>query len=83
MVAGEKGLRVRDLKAWRLRATLSQEDLAEKADVSRATIVRGEAGGTLSFGNIRKLAAALGITVDELRFGEPEEPRPKSEPAAA
>jgi transcriptional regulator with XRE-family HTH domain len=37
----------------------SQQDLAEKADVSLDTVVRAEAGKNLRFANLTKLAAAL------------------------
>jgi transcriptional regulator with XRE-family HTH domain len=79
----ERGIPVPYLRAWRLRATLKQEELADRADVSRPTIQRGERGETLSIDNIRKLAKALGITVEQLRFEEPEDLNPKSEPAEA
>lgn len=70
----ERGVTVADLKGWRLRATLTQGQLAGKAGVARATIVRGEGGGTLSIPNVQALAAALGITVEQLRFESPREP---------
>jgi transcriptional regulator with XRE-family HTH domain len=70
----EKGVVVDNLRAWRLYATMSQDDLAQKANVARTTIVRGEGGGTLSYGNVRKLADALGITVEQLRFKMPPTP---------
>jgi len=58
------GKRVRD---ERLHRGLSQEELAEKAELHRTyigMIERGEKNITLI--NIQKIAKALGITVDEL-----------------
>ncbi|MHC5727225.1 MAG: helix-turn-helix domain-containing protein [Nostoc sp.] len=58
------GKRVRD---ERLQRGLSQEELAEKAELHRTyigMIERGEKNITLI--NIQKIAKALGITVDEL-----------------
>lgn len=77
----ERGVAVPYLRAWRLRATLKQEELAERAGVSRPTVQRGERVETLSIDNIRKLAAALGITVEQLRFENPDESDPKQSPA--
>jgi len=68
----ERGVAMPHLKAWRRRALLKQEELAEQAGVARATVVRGERGGTLSLDNIRKIAAALGITPEQLADGPPD-----------
>ena len=81
-----RGIPVPYLREWRLRATLKQEELAERSGVSRPTIQRGERGDTLSIDNIRKLATALGITVERLRFERPDDEAdgsPKTNPAAA
>lgn len=78
-----RGVLVPYLRAWRARATLKQDELATKSGVSRPTIQRGERGETLSVDNVRKLASALGITVEELRFTNPEESDPKALPGAA
>lgn len=78
-----RGVLVPYLKAWRVRATLKQDELATRAGVSRPTIQRGERGETLSVDNVRKLAAALRITVEELRFTNPDESDPKVIPGAA
>lgn len=62
----------------------SQQDLAEKADVSLDTVVRAEAGKNLRFANLTKLASALKTktgqdvlgnslsTADERLKGEPD-----------
>ncbi len=56
--------RLRTLR--RLRA-MSQEELAEASGVGRATISRIERGETGAHGRtLRKLAAALGVDVEEL-----------------
>ena len=54
------------LRAWRIRRALSQGELADATGVARGTIARAERGGTVSFPNIRQLAAALNITVEQL-----------------
>ena len=74
-MAAQRGVTVADLKGWRLRATLTQAQLAERADVARPTIQRGERGETLSIPNVQALAAALGITVEQLRFERAPETR--------
>jgi transcriptional regulator with XRE-family HTH domain len=51
---------------------LSQLDLAERSGVSRPTITRAEAGERISFANIHKIAAALGISVHELLREDPD-----------
>jgi transcriptional regulator with XRE-family HTH domain len=56
--------RLRDI---RLDRGLSQEDLAEKAGVGRATISRGENGGDIRISSARKLAVALRVRVADLR----------------
>lgn len=83
---GERGLTVKNLRAWRLRATLTQGELAERAGLARATVSRAESGGTISIPHVRQVAAALGITPEQLRFTDPDEEtaeaRPKANPAA-
>jgi transcriptional regulator with XRE-family HTH domain len=60
-------LKTTRLKELRERAALSQEDLAMKSDVSRATIARLEAGARPARPSTRrKLAKALGVQPDEL-----------------
>ncbi len=54
------------LREWRQRRLLSQEELADKADVGTATIARIEAGQGARLSTLRKLATALEITPDEL-----------------
>lgn len=56
------------LERLRHEAGLSQEALAEKSGVSRPVIVKIENGGIdrVIGGNIRKLADALGVSIEEL-----------------
>lgn len=55
------------LKAVRLAKMLSQEELAEKAGVSRVAITRLETGMVdARFKTVRKLAAALGVEPTDL-----------------
>jgi len=60
----EVGVRI---KAWRVRRRVSQDVLAERAQVSRVTlgsIERGEHAATLT--TYRKVAVALGVDVGDL-----------------
>jgi len=64
------------LKAPRLRAVresraLSQSELAERANVSKGTIVRLEAGNDAHPPTVRKLADALGVPPAQLIGTEP------------
>ena len=54
------------LREWRRRRLLTQEELAEKAGVGVTTIVRIEAGQEGRISTLRKLAAALDVTPDQL-----------------
>ena len=49
------------LRELRLRAALSQDDLAQLAGVSRQTVARGEAGEAVRPSSVRKLAEALRV----------------------
>ena len=53
----------------------TQRDLAARAKVSLATIVRLENGESAQAGTIRKLARALGVPTETL-MTEPENPEP-------
>jgi transcriptional regulator with XRE-family HTH domain len=61
-----RGRALPHLRAWRVERALQQGELADKAAVSRSTIMRAEAGGIVSFSNIRQLAAALEISIEQL-----------------
>jgi mRNA interferase RelE/StbE len=55
------------LRAWRNFRRLTQMQLAEKAQVNRVQIADIEAGKSVgSVETVRKLAAALGVTIDDL-----------------
>jgi len=59
------------LSALRERTVLTQQELAEKAGITRATLSRLEAGAENPYpSTIRKLAAALGVEPQALM--EPE-----------
>lgn len=64
-------MRVR-LKEWRQRRLLTQEELAAKSDVGVNTIIRIEGGQWPRISTLRKLAAALEVTPDELLDTEGE-----------
>ena len=54
------------LGAWRRRKVVTQRELAKKAGVGVATVVRVEHGQPARASTIRKLARALGIPPEEL-----------------
>ena len=55
------------LKEWRTRRALSQQELADMAGTTKANISRIEHGLQIPRpATVRRLAAALGITTDEL-----------------
>jgi transcriptional regulator with XRE-family HTH domain len=58
-------LRVR-LREWRQRRLLTQEELAAKAGLGVQTIIRVEGGQGARISTLRKLAAALDVTADQL-----------------
>lgn len=61
------------LKAWRLHKNLGQAELVGMVKLSKGTMARAERGDeVVSFANIRKIAAALGISVDDLINKDPE-----------
>ena len=64
----EMGKRIQERrKAQRL----SQEDLAERAEISKQTVSRAENGQReLGAGNVAKLAQALGVSTDYLLTGK-------------
>jgi transcriptional regulator with XRE-family HTH domain len=71
-MAGIATQRLPYLRAWRAHKVLLQDELANRADVSTHTVIRGEHGKPLGVATIRKLASALGITPEQLRDVNPE-----------
>jgi DNA-binding XRE family transcriptional regulator len=68
-LAGEqRGVLVADLRGWRRHATLTQEQLAARAGVSRLTVLHAERHLPISIPNVQALAKALGMSVQQLRF---------------
>lgn len=59
------------LREWRQRRLLTQEELAKKAGIGTVTVARIEGGQGARISTLRKLAAALDITADQL-LGEDE-----------
>ncbi len=67
------------LRYWRERRALTQEELAEKANVGTRSVAGYEAGAGARPGNVRKLAEALDIDVSALMEPEaPKDPPPHS-----
>lgn len=62
----ERVVAVPHLFWWRGMKRMTQEELAQKAGVSRATITRAEAGDRVSVQTLARLAEALGISVPRL-----------------
>ena len=54
------------LKTWRTREGLSQSDAAKKIGVKQPTISSWEAGHLPDAQSLKKIATALGISVDTL-----------------
>ncbi len=59
-------VKLHNVRHFREQAILTQDELAEKAGVSRVTVVRLEAGEDARPATIRKVAAALGIEPRDL-----------------
>jgi transcriptional regulator with XRE-family HTH domain len=60
-------MKVLRLREWREKRALTQEELGQKAGVTRGTVNRIEQGADAFPTTVRKLAAALGIDPAELR----------------
>lgn len=67
-----RGAVVPHLSAWRRSQALTQGELAIKAKVARSTVIRAEGGEPISLPNVRKVAEALGISVQQLLREEPD-----------
>ena len=63
------------LQGYRMTRYLTQAELAKRAELSSGMITLLETGKLKGTPNtVRKLAQALGITEDQLRFDAPTEP---------
>jgi transcriptional regulator with XRE-family HTH domain len=60
------------LRGWRADHGMTQEELAQKAQVARGTIIRAESGAPVNVRTLSRLAKALGLTVRELRTVDPD-----------
>ena len=69
MTYGERTAYIRE---WRQARFLSQRQLADRAGVSRETIINVEAGKPLRVTTLQRLAAALGLSPEDL-FQRPED----------
>lgn len=72
MAEGKRGAQVKYLRQWRRHCLMTQAELAEKASVTKGTIIRVEAGGYMNYANIKAIAAALGTEPQQLLAGPPE-----------
>ena len=77
-----RGVPVPSLASFRKRASLSQEELAERAGIGRNTISRLEHGANAHYDTIDKLAEALGTTRAQLTK-IPRQVKPWKNPRAA
>jgi transcriptional regulator with XRE-family HTH domain len=66
-------IHVPHLRAWRVKALLTQAALAKQAGVAAQTITRAESGDRVSVLTAERLARALGVTMRQLREQAPEE----------
>lgn len=57
---------MQSIKMLRERAGITQGQLAEKMNVDRTTVGKWDAGRTPTAAKLPRLAAVLGVTVDEL-----------------
>ena len=62
-----------DVRAWRLLRQLTQEQVADRAGVSAATVRRLEQGEGASFENVLRVARALGVLDPVVRSFDPYE----------
>lgn len=72
MVVPVSKLRLPYLQDWRLRAALTQEELADKADVSRTTVHNAERGEEVLPSTVQRIAKVLKLKPHELQRPPPE-----------
>lgn len=68
-----KGIPLPYLRAWRNSKYLMQKELADKSGVTETTISRLENGEPARIDTIAKLAAALGVSREQLIKEAPKE----------
>ncbi|MFJ1841404.1 helix-turn-helix domain-containing protein [Streptomyces sp. NPDC088146] len=68
-----------NVRKYRRRAGMSQEELAHAAGVSPGTVRKAEQGGTLRMETLHTLARALGVTTAALMASDAPEPVGRSE----
>lgn len=56
------------IRAWREHLQLTQSEVAARLGISQPSYAKQEAGANLRPASIKKIAAALGITVAQLDF---------------
>jgi transcriptional regulator with XRE-family HTH domain len=61
-----RGVPLPNLREERLRAALTQDELAARSDVARSSIARMENGAPAAVTTARKLARALGLVAADL-----------------
>ena len=65
-----RGVVLRDLTGWRLLRALTQTELRAQAHIARVTIQRAERGENINVSSARKIATALDMSLDALRWNE-------------
>lgn len=70
-------IELRGLRQLRIKAALSQRELAKRSGIAYSTIARLETGKTANMKTVRKLAEALGCEPSDL-YGVPDDPAASS-----
>lgn len=68
---GAYGITIKNMRAWRLHAGLTQYRIAKETGISQHRAHMIENGATTSMVVCERMAKACGITVEDLRFGSP------------
>jgi DNA-binding XRE family transcriptional regulator len=67
-------IRLPYVRAWRAHALRQQQDVAHAAHVSKATMIRAEAGKPVTVLTAARIALELGVSVRQLQEEEPPQP---------